>query len=152
MEMLRQTFDGRAWHGPSLIDALRGVDKAQAIERPIEVRHTIWEIVNHCSFWMEAVNRALHGETLPDIVSNEDWPKMKKTDEDWTNTLEKLKNTYEELVNSIKELNHDQLIRKIHGSYNGHPYAITFRRMLHGISNHNTYHAGQIAVLREEAV
>ena len=72
MDMLRQTFDGGAWHGPSFMDVLKGVDKAQAIERPIEARHTIWEIVNHCSFWMEAVTRALHGAEMPDIESTED--------------------------------------------------------------------------------
>jgi len=149
MDMLRQTFDGRAWHGPSFMDVLKGVDKAQAIERPIEARHTIWEIVNHCSFWMEAVTRALHGAEMPDIESTEDWPKVRKTSEDWTNAKKKLKKAHKELVTAIKALNDEQITRKVHGSYNGHSYATTLRRMLHGISDHNTYHAGQIALLRK---
>jgi uncharacterized damage-inducible protein DinB len=152
VEMLRQTFHGRAWHGPSFIDVLNEVDKARAVERPIEGRHTIWEIVNHCSFWMNAVTRTLHGESMPDIKSNGDWPKTRNTDEDWTQAQEKLKKAYEELVNSIKILTEDQLKQKVQGSYNGQPYTITYRRMLHGISDHNTYHAGQIAVLRRKAV
>ncbi|MCZ2855886.1 MAG: DinB family protein [Candidatus Bathyarchaeota archaeon] len=150
VETLRQTFDGRAWHGPSFTDVLNGVDKTQAIERPIKARHTIWEIVNHCTFWMEAVTRALHSESMPDIESTEDWSKMGKTDEDWTNAQEKLKKAYEELVNSTKNLNEAQLTQKIHGSYDGQPYATAYRRMLHGISDHNTYHAGQIALLRKK--
>lgn len=150
VETLRQTFDGRAWYGPSFTDVLNGVDKTQAIERPIKARHTIWEIVNHCTFWMEAVTRALHGESMPDIESTEDWSKMGKTDEDWTNAQEKLKKAYEELVNSTKNLNEAQLTQKIHGSYDGQPYATAYRRMLHGISDHNTYHAGQIALLRKK--
>jgi uncharacterized damage-inducible protein DinB len=152
VEMLRQTFDGRAWHGPSFMDVLNGVDKAQAIERPVEAGHTILEIVNHCSFWMEAVGRALHGERMPDIESTEDWPKMGTTVEEWTNAREKLKKAYEELVNSAKDLNEAQLAQKVHGSYSGQAYAVACRRMLHGISDHNTYHAGQIAVLRKKTV
>ncbi len=148
--MLRQTFDGRAWHGPSFMDVLKGVNKAQAIKRPVEARHTIWEIVNHCSFWMEAVTGALHGAEMPDIESTEDWPKMRKTDEDWSNAQEKLKRNHKELINSIKALKDDILTQKVHGFYNGHSYTTTYRRMLHGISDHNTYHAGQIALLRKK--
>jgi len=150
VETLRQTFDGKAWHGPSFTEVLNGVDKTQAIERPIKARHTIWEIVNHCTFWMKAVTRALHGERMPDIESTEDWSKMGKTGEDWTDAQEKLKKAFEELVNSTKNLNEAQLTQKIHGSYDGQPYATAYRRMLHGISDHNTYHAGQIALLRKK--
>lgn len=152
VETLRETFDGRAWHGPSLMDVVSGVDKTQAIARPIRTGHTIWEIVDHCSFWMEAVTNALHGERMPDIESAEDWAKMGKTDEDWTNAQERLKRACDELVNSTKGLSEAQLTQKAQGSYNGQPYATAYRRMLHGISDHNTYHAGQIALLRKKTV
>jgi len=150
VEVLRQTFDGRAWHGPSFMDVLDGVDKTQASERQIEVRHTIWEIVNHCSYWMEAVAGALHGDRMPDIVSTEDWPQMGETNEDWAKAKKRLKKAYEELVNSIKGFNKSHFTQEIRGSFNGQFYTITYRKMLHGISDHNTYHAGQIAILRKK--
>ncbi|MFB0522260.1 MAG: DinB family protein, partial [Candidatus Bathyarchaeia archaeon] len=95
VNVFRQTFLGSAWHGPSLMEVLNGVDKTQARARPIEARHTIWEIVNHCSYWMEAVTGALHGEKMPDIVSAEDWPQMGETNQDWTKAQERLKKAYE---------------------------------------------------------
>jgi uncharacterized damage-inducible protein DinB len=146
---LKQTFSGSAWHGPSFMSVLYGVDKAQARARPIEERHTIWETVDHSSYWMEAVTRTLHGEKMPDIRSTEDWPQMGEIDEDWTEAQEKLKKAYEALVNSIKDLNKSLLTREIHSSFQGKFFTYTYRKMLHGISDHNTYHAGQIALLRK---
>jgi len=150
VDVFGQTFDGRAWHGPSFMDVLNGVDKAQASERPIAARHTIWEIVNHCSYWMEAVTGAAHAEKMPDIVSTEDWPQMGETNQDWTKAQERLKKAYEELVNSIKGFNTSLFTREIRGAFHGQIYTITYRKMLHGISDHNTYHAGQIAILRKK--
>ena len=148
VEVLGQTFDGRAWHGPSFMDVLKGVDRMQAGKRPIEARHTIWEIVNHCSYWMETVTKALHGKKMPDFISTENWSQMGETDEDWAKTLERLKAAYRELVNSIKDFDTSLFTKEISGSFNGQSYAIKYRKMLHGVSDHNTYHAGQIAFLR----
>lgn len=148
--MLGQTFDGRAWHGPSFMDVLDGVDKTQASERLIESRHTIWEIVNHCSYWMEAATGALCGEKLPDIASTEDWIQMGETNEDWTRARGRLRRAYEELVNSIKEFDKSLFSQEIRGSFHGRVYTVTYRKMLHGISDHNIYHAGQIALLRRK--
>lgn len=149
VDQLRQTFLGSAWHGPSFIEVLKDVDKIQARARPIEGRHTIWEIVNHCFYWMEAVTGALRAEKMPDIVSTEDWPHMGETNHDWTKTQERLKKAYEELVNSIKDFNKSLFTREIRGSFHGRLYTTTYRKMLHGISDHNTYHAGQIAILKK---
>ena len=151
VNVFRQTFLGSAWHGPSLMEVLNGVDKTQARARPIEARHTIWEIVNHCSYWMEAVTGALHDETMPDIVSAEDWPSTGETNQDWTKAEERLKKAYEELVNSIKGFNKSLFTREVRGSFHGQLYTTTYRKMLHGISDHNTYHAGQIAILKKTA-
>jgi uncharacterized damage-inducible protein DinB len=149
VDQLRQTFLGSAWHGPSFIDVLNDVDRTQARARPIEARHTIWEIVNHCSYWMEAVTGALHGEKMPDIVSTEDWPQMGETNQDWTKAQERIKKTYEDLVNSINGLNKSLFTQEIRGSFHGRLYTTTYRKMLHGISDHNTYHAGQITILKK---
>lgn len=151
VDRLRQTFLGSAWYGPSFMEALNDVGKTQARARPIEARHTIWEIVNHCSYWMEAVTGALHGEEMPDVVSTEDWPPMGETNQDWAKAQERLKKAYEELGNSIKGFNESLFTREIRGSFHGRPYTTTYRKMLHGISDHNTYHAGQIAILKKAA-
>lgn len=95
------------------------------------------------------MTKALHTEKMPDIKSTEDWPKMGKTSEDWTKAQDRLRKAYEELVQSIEDLNEAQLTQKVHGSFKGKSYTTTFRKMLHGISDHNTYHAGQVAILKK---
>ena len=57
----------RAWHGPSLMRALEGLDADQAKAKPIGGLHSIWEIVNHCAYWMVEVDRALRGENIFDV-------------------------------------------------------------------------------------
>lgn len=146
---LKQTFEGIAWHGPAFMQVLKGVDSAEASEQPIESRHTIWEVVNHCSYWMDAVTKALHSKKMPDIEKNEDWPKAGTTVEEWNMSQDRLKKSFEELVASAKGLTESLLTQKVHGSFKGRTYTTTFRKMFHGVSDHNTYHAGQIAILRK---
>lgn len=45
VDQLQRAFDGRAWHGPSVMAFLSGVDADQATIRPLKDRHTIWELV-----------------------------------------------------------------------------------------------------------
>jgi hypothetical protein len=148
--MLKQTFEGVAWHGPAFMQVLKGVDRAEASEQQIKSRHTIWEIVNHCSYWMEAVTKAVHSKEMPGIEDNEDWPKAGTTVAEWNMSLHRLKRSFEELVVSAKSLTASLLTQKVHGSFKGRTYTTTFRKMFHGVSDHNTYHAGQIAILRKK--
>lgn len=145
-EQLRTTFHGRAWHGPSFMDALKGVDSEEASRRPIEGRHSIWEIANHCAYWMEAVKRALSGDEMPRITpdSTEDWPQMGETEEEWIKARDNIGMILEDLVNSIEGFDSSRLEDIVPGR------SYTYRNMLHGISDHNVYHTGQIAVFRKK--
>jgi uncharacterized damage-inducible protein DinB len=139
-----------AWHGPSLLDAIDNVDLNQANDRQIEGRHTIWEIVNHCCFWMEAVNRTLQGDEMVNITFDEDWPKVGETVEEWIRDLDMLRKVYDDLVGSVEDLVDSRLKEKV-GSYFGERYfEFTYRKMLHGISDHNLYHAGQISIMKKK--
>jgi uncharacterized damage-inducible protein DinB len=155
---LKQTFEKSSyygfsisegsWHGPTLLESLEGVDSIQARAKPIERRHTIWEIVNHCAYWMNAVISTLKGEKMVNVSGTEDWPEIGKSSNDWDRDIHKLKETHKELVKAIKTLVDSDLEKKI-GSYFGDNYfEFTYRKMLHGISDHNTYHAGQISLLK----
>ena len=146
LDQLTRTFESRAWHGPSFMDALKEVEAEEASMRLIDERHTIWEIVNHCIYWMEAVKKALGGVEMPRITPNstEDWPGMGKDEQDWSKVLEGLKNTFKDLVASVEGFNRSRLEDIVSGR------SYTYRNMLHGISDHNVYHAGQIAVFRKK--
>lgn len=67
---------------------LKNVDKKGASDRVIEGRHTIWEIVNHLTFWTNAVIDAMNGEAIPQ--RKDDWPAAGGTESDWKGDQKKL--------------------------------------------------------------
>jgi len=44
-DQLKRAFEGKSWHGPSLLEILKDVTAGQAAARPIPGAHSIWEIV-----------------------------------------------------------------------------------------------------------
>lgn len=146
IDLLKTTFDGRAWHGPSFMDTLKDVNTEEAGMRPVDQRHTIWEIVNHCAYWMDAFTGALKGKEMPRIVpgSDEDWPQMGATEEDWIGAKEDLRKSHEALVSALASFDESYLGSTVPGR------SYTYQKMIHGISDHNVYHAGQIAVFRKK--
>jgi len=47
---LDESYRGPAWHGPSVLVALRGVSSSAALRRPGEGRNSIWELVLHLAY------------------------------------------------------------------------------------------------------
>ena len=138
----------RAWHGPSLMRALEGLDADQAKTKPIGGRHSIWEIVNHCTYWMAEVDRALRGEDIFDVEEIEDWPEVGASPTEWQAELEKLTAIHEQVDKLIWGLKSEDLERKLEATFGESFFGFTFRKMLHGICDHNVYHAGQISLLK----
>ncbi|PYQ40087.1 MAG: hypothetical protein DMF77_19470 [Acidobacteria bacterium] len=59
---MEEAFERKAWHGPNLRGAIRGLDPAVACRRPARGRHSIWELVVHAAYWKYAVRRRLAGD------------------------------------------------------------------------------------------
>ncbi|UCH57356.1 MAG: DinB family protein [Candidatus Bathyarchaeota archaeon] len=143
VRLLNSTFNGRAWHGPSLMDALKGVDETHARVRPFEGRHTIWEIVDHCAFWMRVVQGVLMGEEHPKSGEElDDWPPMKE-EGSWFGSVEELVESQRSLVEVIHDYSRP-LDKNVSGT------GVTYLELLHGIIHHNLYHAGQIGILKRK--
>jgi hypothetical protein len=104
VKQLKGTFDGGAWHGPSFTAVLEGVENTQARTRPIEGRHTIWEIVNHTRYWADLVKKAVLGEEMYDPKWIEDWTLMGEGEAAWEESKEKLKETMRGLIEAINGL------------------------------------------------
>ncbi len=143
------TLEGGAWHGPSLMESLKGVDVGPAAARPIEGRHAIWEIVNHCTYWMESVDKALHGEVMASIPETEDWVGMGETAEDWTRDLTRMDQVYGKLQGTIAGFDGD-LDAMVGAQFGENFFQFSNRKMLHGIADHNIYHAGQVSILKRK--
>ncbi|MGD2200912.1 MAG: DinB family protein [Candidatus Bathyarchaeota archaeon] len=138
---LRATFDGRAWHGPSFMYTLEGVDEAQARARPIKGRHTIWEIVDHTRYWAETERGAIQGSEMPNVSTVKDWFPMRE--EAWEDSKARLQAEIERLIEAMEGMDVSDLTEIVTGR------EYTFMDMLYGLVHHNLYHAGQIAILNK---
>lgn len=140
---LKRALEGEAWHGPALLELLAGVSATSANARPIPGAHTVWEIVLHLAAWHRAVSRRLEGERV-NLSPEEDWPAVTNTGEAaWKQALETLHKSYQLLHTQLSNLKDSQLDEAPSGS--NHSIYV----MLHGLIQHDLYHAGQIALLKK---
>lgn len=144
-DQLRRAVDGEAWHGPSLMEILFGVDAHTAAARPVAGAHSIWEILHHVTAWSRFVLRRLNGEAV-EPTDEQDWPPAgHESEAAWLRALEDFRAAQQELQAKIKSMSNDELGIPVPGR----PYNNWF--MLLGLVQHHLYHAGQIALLKKAA-
>ena len=142
-DQLHRAYAGGAWHGPALRELLRGVSAKQAAARPLRSAHTIWELVLHITAWKRAVYRRMQGKATS-LSPAENFPPMPTaTAADWKKTQDALRAAQQDLHHAVSALP-DSRLKKI---VPGKRYSLYF--MLHGLVQHDLYHAGQIALLKK---
>ena len=142
-DQLQRAYAGEAWHGPSLQELLAGVTAEQALARPIAEGHCIWELTMHIGVWMSAARRRLAGDTVQP-TPQEDWPLIDGgSPVAWQQTLAALQQEHAQLQAAICSLPESSLENQTPGKN----YSLAF--LLHGVVQHNLYHAGQIALLKK---
>ena len=143
---LRRAFDGEAWHGDSVFEILESVTAAQAAARPVKSAHTIWELVLHIAAWDGAVLRRLGGGAV-ELSDAENFPPVTDaSDTAWRKALAEVRRVHEKLVEAVAALPDSRLDEIVPGKQGAH---YTFYYMLHGVVQHELYHAGQIALLKK---
>lgn len=148
VESYGPTMKEGSFHGPSLMDAVYSVPYNKINVKPIRERHSTWEILNHCQYWMEAAETVLTGEKMPDIQDLEDWPTHESTLDAWKEDIRRINRAHQSLTNSVKQLDESTLNDEIQSSFHGDIFTYTYRKLLHGIADHNIYHAGQISLIK----
>lgn len=139
-DQLRRAHGGEAWHGPSIRELLSDVDETKARSKPALGVHSIGELVMHVIAWQEEAVRRLDGK-LRDLPEEEDWPPPLA----WSEALARLNASHEALVGRTLELDDSDLDKDLGGG-SGSP---SVYGLLHGIVQHNLYHAGQIALVKK---
>lgn len=125
-------------------ELLSDVSAEQAARRPIESAHSIWELVLHISAWERIVRERLTSETAVEPTDEENFPPVRDASEEaWKETLMRLEEGNRALRDRIAQLDEAQLDDIVPGA----PYSVYF--MLHGVIQHDLYHAGQIALLKK---
>lgn len=141
-DQLERSLSGKAWHGPALLDTLSVISASQAHSRPIPSAHSIWEIVLHLATWTDVVLRQLEGTGYVDPPESLDWPPVDDLSEAaWTAAKAHLGTRTLRLRDAVLQLDDRHLDDRVSGR------DFSVHNMLHGIVQHNLYHAGQILML-----
>ena len=145
LDQLRRAYEGEAWHGPSVREALAGVTAEQAHARPLVGAHTMWELVQHIAVWEDVGRRRLEGDRAAiEISSPEDWPPADdKSEAAWEQTKAALDRGHQALVAATARVSESLLDEPILEGLSS--VYVT----LHGVIQHDIYHAGQIAMLKK---
>ena len=142
--LLRAVHKGPAWHGPSLLENLKGVTPEMAARHPIPGSHSIWEIVKHVSAWEHEVVRVLGGKEHVTMQGEDDWPPVKDTSEEaWKADLADAESAHLALRGVIKSFPEDDLEKTVPGR------DFSYYVLLHGLVHHTLYHSGQIGLLKK---
>jgi len=145
LALLDESFERKAWQGPNLRSALRGVRPAEAAWRPAPGRHNIWELVLHVAYWEYAAARQLTGQkrgSFPIAGSNFFRRPIEPTEKAWRADLAVLADAHRGLRAAIAGFPPGALDRRPRGS------KYTAATILYGVASHNVYHTGQIQLLK----
>ena len=161
---IERTVTGPMWHGPALIDVLKGVQHDRAAAKPIAGAHSIWEIVLHVTVWAEIARLRLAGQATGDPTPEQDWP-VPGSDPGsdphfgsdpasdphlgsdpasaWRRALDRLGASHVQLAAATRDLADGELDARVRGL----DYSVDI--LLCGVVEHGTYHGGQIALLKK---
>ncbi len=152
-EVLRHLHPPRGmkpWHGgPTALGALRGVSAEVASWKPYPDRHSIWALALHVAYWNYAVERRLTGAPpggFPRQPSN--WPQARDADPKaaWDEDRSLVRAYHMRLVETLRGFDVSRLDEPA-----GDGSHTTYADLITGILLHDTYHAGQIQMLKRLA-
>lgn len=138
---LNAHFDGDAWYGTPLRRLLDDIDEEKANRRILPNSKTIKELLAHIVAWNEIVERRLAGEAV-DVTAEMDQPSVEGVS--LAALIERLEEAHTRLVDQVARTPERQFDAIVPGK------DYTVDHMLHGILSHNSYHAGQIALLKKQ--
>jgi len=140
----------KPWHGgPTVLGAVRGVSSEIASWRPYPHRHSIWDLTLHVAYWNYAVERRLTGAargTFPRRPSN--WPNPSGGDptEAWAQDKNLLRRQHDSLLEVLTSFDPSRLDEVVDGEGK-----TRYADLITGVVLHDTYHAGQIQMLKRLA-
>jgi uncharacterized damage-inducible protein DinB len=146
---LEESYRGPAWHGPSLLVALRGVSTSDALRRPADGRHSIWELALHLAYGRHRVLGRLakmNGRTtgrFPRARKPEWFPLLPEPADAaaWQADLELLERSHVALLEELERAPAKVLANVRPGG--SRPIGLE----LLGTALHDAYHAGQIRLI-----
>ena len=140
----------KLWHGgASVLGALRGLSPEVASWQPYPDRHSVWALALHIAYWNYAVRRRITGEergSFPRSPSNFPSVPSETTKAAWNEDRRLVKEQHELLIGALTAFDSSRL-----DEYAGRDTNTTYADLITGIVMHDTYHAGQIQMLKRLA-
>ena len=147
---LRRIYEGNAWHGPAVLEAITGVTAAQAVARPLANGHSIYELTHHIGAWIGEVTSRLQGNP-PSMPADGDFPATgtKVDSAAWADVCARLERRQAELLETLASFDESRLDEPVDPKNRGKDGPVSYRALLSGLAQHSAYHAGQITILRK---
>lgn len=148
LDLLDPPTGFQPWHGgPSLMGCLRGLSADQAKWKPTPERNSIWNLVLHIAYWKYSIIRKLNPEFPKGFErSPANFPAVPESasEKEWKLDKELLQKIHQRLVDEIKTFPPEKLDDLCPGKKDW-----TYAQLIMGIAAHDTYHIGQIQVLKK---
>jgi hypothetical protein len=142
VDQLHRSLEGDSWQGPSIREILEGVTVTEAAAHPVPAAHSIWELVYHVTAWVRAVHSRVLGR-VSELEGEADWPPVRDISEDaWAAALEDLRRSQSELIATLGTLTDVHLSAPVPNRDYDRAH------LLHGLTQHHAYHAGQMSLLK----
>ncbi|HJR60057.1 MAG TPA: DinB family protein [Vicinamibacterales bacterium] len=150
VDQLEREHAGDPWHGSPLSQILDGITWEQAASKPLAGAHSIWELVLHMTGWKNEVRHRLAGARAGEPEAG-DWPVVGQVSpERWIDAREKLELAHRLLVSAVKDFPEPNLFTPSNDARDREiGVGVSYYELLHGIVQHDAYHAGQIAILKK---
>lgn len=135
--LVNRVYNGKAWHGPSIMEVVKDIDDECAKKR-IGNSHSIIQLVLHMVAWRIFVTKRLLGDVSFELADEDNFPE----ETNWKIAMNKLEQSQSDLVKAIESINGSMLNENVANR------KYDFLVLLNGIIHHDIYHIGQIQLIK----
>jgi uncharacterized damage-inducible protein DinB len=140
---LERVLTGQPWYGEAVMPMLRKIHPAVVYINP-KNSHAAIEILYHMINWAQFTLNRLQRIQEEDLIDSEesDWRTIDPKKHTWEKGLKEFEQLHKQIVTELQSKD-DSFLKEMvdYREYN-------FRFLLNGLIQHNIYHLGQIAYLK----
>ena len=144
-EQIIDSYEGDPWFGRNISTILSEIDESIAFIKP-SGQHSIIELLWHMINWREfAISRfSRDAVENTEIYETSDWKSLDFHDQSLLpKAINRFSETQNQLMSAVKKIDESILSISVPGRiYN-------YRKLLHGVLQHDIYHIGQIAFIHK---
>lgn len=134
-------YNGDPWLGVNITSKLNEITAEQAAFKFSTQTNSIWEILNHIIGWRELVLRGIPEKGYISPSHNCFLPVKNTSKLEWEHTLVRLKDSQDDWLNFLDKLDSKILEEKFSDKHYNH------YELILGVLHHDIYHLGQISLL-----